>query len=418
MNLGVVSLLLFAWTARAAVAQPLPDRQPIVGRALDSEGRPLAGVVISIRRQNKNGSYAFWGATTATGERGEFRFPHAETGRYFLDAAREGFAPLANQPLIWNRSSEPLQLRLGRLVTLQLRVSRPDGALVAKTPLWLRLSPMGSAAQTTRRALSDADGRVRFEGLTPATYALFLSSAEGFSLQNEVNLRGDVFLDIALQRGGSIRASVQQDGAPMRAVGGAVLSLIPENSTPANRDAAILATQGKRVALVSRDGDGTIALSNVPPGRYVALVSLAGYRIDPQPVEIVAGQNRDLLWILPAKAAASLTLQLRYSQSGHSVSGEIALRFLPIKADGTLAADEPSGEIGWTPDAARERRALADKDGKVTIFPLRAGRYRVFAAPRAAGLASENDPAEAASVDVMVSPSGATASLTLQKSSP
>ncbi|MBW3634830.1 MAG: carboxypeptidase regulatory-like domain-containing protein [Armatimonadetes bacterium] len=421
MNFRVVLLLLFALTTRAAVAQPLPDRQPIVGRALNGKGQPLAGVVISIRRQSKSGSYAFWGATTATNERGEFRFSHAETGRYFLDAAREGFAPIQSQSLNWNGNSEPLQLKLERLVTLQLQISRPDGAPAAKTPVWMRLRARGKVVQTTLRALPDANGRVRWERLPPADYSLFVVGADGFFRRDDLALRVDASLDVGLQKGGSLRVSVRDNGTPTRWLGGAELSLLPQASgIRGEREIiSILAAQGERLALISRDGDGTIALSNIPPGRYLALVSLVGYRTEPQRVEIAAGQSLDLSWVLPAKPAASLALQLRSLDPSQIVKGEMALRFLPIKADGTLASEEASEEeIGWTPNASRERRALSDDDGKVTIFPLRAGRYRVFVAPRVSGLAPENDPAEAASVDVTVPPDGATATLTLKSPTP
>lgn len=420
MLLRVVPLLFLVLTARAAHSQPLPDRQPIVGRALDAEGQPLAGAVISIRRQNRNGSYAFWGATTVTGGRGEFRFPHAETGRYFLDAARDGFAPLAGQSLLWNLHSEPLQLQLGRLVALQLRISRPDGAPAAQTPVWMRLRAKGKVAQTTLRALPDTNGRVRWEKLPPADYSLFVAGADGFFRRDDLALRADASLDVRLEKGGSLRVSVRENGALARSVGGAELSLVPEASDiRGEREIiSILAAQGERLALISRDGDGSIELLNIPPGRYLASLSFSGYRIEPKPVEIAAGQNLDLSWVLPAKPAASLALQLRSPHAGQTVTGEIALRFLPIKADGTLTGEEFSEAIGGAPDASRERRALSDENGKIAIFPLRAGRYRVFVAPRASGFDLENGPAEAASVDVLIPPDGATATLTLKNSTP
>ncbi len=432
--------------ARFAAAQPLPDRAPIVGTARDSAGKPLEGALISLRRQDGSGAFTFWGAVAASDARGAWRFAQAEAGRYYLSAEVPGFAPISNQNVEWKAGDAPLQLRFERLVNLTLKVATPDGSPLANAPIWLRLRGDGSVGQITRRESTDETGTVVFDSLLPATYALFGAAPGGFASQSGVELRGNQSLEWTLQTGGALQIAVveaapRRVGATKRALGGATLSLTPENAAEAarslgvgadlNENVALLAAGGDPLALLSRDGDGQISIASVPPGRYLARLNLPGYAAPaPQKVVVAGGKTAQLIFGLapaattpgeePASggAAASLTLDLRIKDAlGAEKSapiGEWAVRVLPIDENGALAPETNEGGV-FSAGGNAARRALSDSGGQITLFPLAAGRYRVFVAPRTP---PGTDPPEAASLDISVPASGAQATLVLPATSP
>ncbi len=410
-------------------AQPLPDRAPLSGFTLDSAGKPLSNVLITIRRQDASGPATFWGAVTVSDARGAWRFDQAEAGRYFLSAEAPGFAPISNQSLGWKTGATPLHLRFERLVTLRLQIRAPGGAPLVKTPLWLRLRGDGEVGQVTRRTVSDEAGNAVFDGLLPSSYALFLAAPGGFALQNGLQLRADKSLDLGLQSGGTLLVSVAQNGDSARKLGGAILSLTPENPAEAtralgssadlNENVALLAAGGDALSLLSRDGDGQIEIPALPPGRYAARLRLPGYPMPMvQVVTIAAGQTAKLEFALAPNAGqvASLMLNLRVQDAtGNQKSappGEWSLRVLPIDQNGALAP-QARQDSAFSPDDNIARRALSDQNGQIRLFPLPVGRYRVFVAPRTPP--NHDGEPEAASLDIDVPISGATASLTLPK---
>lgn len=425
----ILSLFLLLFTARLSLAQPLPDRFPLAGRAVDSHsGKPLPGAVISIRRQEDSGAYAFWGGTAAADTNGEFRFPFAETGRYYLNAELAGYAPIYNQSISWKNGDAPLRVTFDRLVTLHLQVRNADGAPVANTSFWLRLRGDGSAGQVTRRVQSDGDGRLNVESLLPAKYALFLVTGQGVGLQNDLDLHSELTQALTLQRGGALHAVVRDDNEAARPLGGAVLSLAPADPDEATRlmgdladpsdDLALLASSSEGVAVVTRDGDGTIEISNIPAGSYLAKIYLPGAAgTDPQPVTIKAGETTALEWRVKRRGAtASLTIQLSEpgAKPGQTVSGEFMVRLLLIEKNGQLRGEEANDEAPFSPGGSPGRRALANGSGQITLFPLKPTRYRIFVSRRVAGQDPESGSREAASLDITVPAEGTTASLVLK----
>lgn len=421
-------LILVLLATPFASAQPLPDRAPLSGLALDSAGKPLPGALITLRRQETTGAFAFWGAVALSDARGAWRFAQAEVGRYYLSAEAPGYAPLSNRIVEWKTGAAPLRLRFERLVTLRLKILAPDGSPVIKAPLWLRLRGQGNAGQVTRRAASDQNGSAEFGELLPSNYALFLAAPGGFAIQNGLALSSDKTLDLNLQRGGTLSISAIQAGENARALGGAVLNLMPENSVEAtralgssadwNENVALLAARGDQTALISRDGDGQIEIADLPPGRYSARLRLPGYEAASQIIQIEAGQTTPLQFVLTPGAAANvaaLKLDLRFKDAGGNQKSapaqEWSLRVLPIDFNGVLAP-EAREEGAFLPGGSNiARRALSDSNGQIALFPLKVGRYRIFVAPRTPP-GAENPP-EAASLDVDVPVGGATASLIL-----
>ncbi len=437
-------LLLLFVMAGAAASQPLPDRFPIVGSAVDAEGKPLSGAVITLRRQDDAGSYSFWGAETSSDASGAFRFGLAEVGRYYLSAEIEGFAPISNQNLVWKTGDAPLQLRFERLVTLKLQLFVPptsDSASkdvplalpLANSAVWVRLRGDGNAGQSTRRAFTDNLGQLTLEKLLPARYSLYIATQRGFATQNGVTLHDEISQKIQLQAGGKLIVTVSQTGQLQPFLGGAILSLAPidveeskrllgESADP-NENIGLLAASGDFSALASRDGDGKIEILNLPPGNYLARVRLPFYTVSPgQPVTIRAREAATAGFEVRTgeKDMAALTLTLR--SKNRAASGEFSVRMLPVNAQGQLATDESPDTVAFLPGGNPARRVRADSSGKITLFPLKVGRYRFFVAPRLPGnnaedASTQNSPVSA-SIDVDVPLGGGAATLELPDVAP
>ena len=410
---------------RPAQGQPLPDRAPLSGVLLNAKGEPVAGAQLSLRRVNSDLAVAFWGATAASDDAGQFVFPDAEIGDYYLTAEAPGYATIVGRLVEWRTGAPPVRLTMERLVELELQLSAPDGSPVAQAPVFARLRPADINDQTAQTALSDDEGRLRITNVKPGTYALYLRAPAGFAtLQNlEISDGANAPRPLRLQEAGALRVQVADSLG--RALGGATLSLAPATIEEARRlggdfdgpgdDYALLAAGNNRSLMVSRDGDGSIELDGLPPGRYAPRLFLPGYNFeDLPPVTIQAGAPTELRAQAPSRRARTLTLQLRTPDDRPYTAGEIALRILPIAANGQMGGDPPpnpddADELPFFPSGPGGRRALPDAQGVAELFPVKAGRYRIFAAPR------RDDPnqkaPEATPVDVTIGATGATATV-------
>ena len=214
-----------------------------------------------------------------------------------------------------------------------------------------------------------------------------------------------------------------------RALGGASLSLSPATVEESRRlsgfdygpsdDFALLAASNNRNALVSLDGDGTLSLDGLPPGVYEPRVSLPGYRFDTlAPITIVAGETTELKIKAPTRRARTLNLQLRTPDDKPYTAGEVSLRILPIAANGQLGGDPPpnpadADDLPFFPSSPGGRRVRPDAQGQAALFPVKAGRYRIFASPQIAD--PNKTPPQATPVDVTITAMGATATVIVPK---
>ena len=412
MNRFVVLLLLLLAPLRPARAQPLPDRAPLAGAALDAKGLPVAGAFLTLRRKNDNGSFAFWGGTALTDAAGKWSFPDAEEGDYLLNVEAPGFAPIQNREVSGKADALPLQIRLVRLVDLTLQLRAPNGLPLANTSVFARLKPAGEGDPIQRAAVADGAGNLVVAGVIPGTYALYLRAPGSYAQIPLVIVGQDgapVSLAVPLQKAGALRAILTDDRN--RALGGATLTLTPNIASGGDvgEDFALLSSGGDRNALVTRDGDGTLDLDGLPPGLYTPRFFLPGYApVSPSSVQIVAGQTAELKVQLPARETPTLTLDLRTQADKPYTAGEVTLRILPLANNGALGGDDGAG-LPFFPGGPGGRRAVPDQNGRVTLFPVKIGRYRIFTQPRVQS-PDQNVP-DAAPVDVTITGQGATATV-------
>ena len=425
-SFALVPLLVLA---RPLFAQPLPDRAPLIGVVSDVRGQPIAGALLSLRRSNSNLSVAFWGATAQSDDAGNFLFPDAEEGDYSLSVQAAGYADLPFRDIKWRAGNSPVKVTLDRLLDFTLQLRAPDGAPVKNAPVFLRLRPNDINGQQFLNARSDDKGGVAISGIKPTTYAMYVRAPQGYALVFDLNVvePETPTRTIQLQNAGALSLSITDDLG--RALGGASLSLAPATIEEARRlsgldlgpgdDFALLAASNNRNLLVSRDGDGTLALDGLPPSVYVPRVSLPGYRFDAlEPVTIKAGATTDLKIRVPTRRARTLNLQLRTPDDKPYTATEVSLRILPIAANGQLGGDPPpnpddADDLPFFPSGPGGRRVLPDAQGQVALFPVKAGRYRIFASPLTKDATA--NPPEATPVDVTITATGATATVIVPK---
>ena len=410
---------------RPALCQPLPDRAPLTGVISDAKGAPIADAVLSIRRTNTNAIAAFWGATTSSDDAGQFDFPDAEEGDYALAAEAPGYASLPYMEVKWRAGSSPIRVTLDRLINFTLNLRAPDGTPLRNAPVFVRLRPSDINGQKFVNARTNDKGELLIQEIKPQHYALYLRAPGGFATLGDLAVTEPQtsVREVQLQKGGALKIIVTDSlGQPL---GGASLSMTPATLEESRRllganadpgeDFALLAAANNRNVLASRDGDGSLELDGLPPGIYAPRLSLPGYDFqDLQPVTIAADKPVELKIEAPARRARTLNLQLKTPDGQPYTAGEVSLRILPIAANGQLGGDPPpnpddADELPFFPSGAGGRRVLPDAQGRVSLYPVKAGRYRIFAAPRIKE--PGQNPPEATPVDVTILATGATATV-------
>jgi len=419
-------------------AQPLPERRPITGRITRGDGAGVAKATVTIQREQSEGSFAFWGAQTVTDASGSFSFPEAEDGAYFISVEAEGYSPLQNKPLRVDEGSALFSTRLERLATLSLRLLGPDGAPVKNTRVVVRLSRPDMSTQPLRRQ-TNALGVLQVRDQSPGTYALEVAApGAGFASPSNVEVKfaePPQTLDVRLQQGGSLKVTARDANEPAKYLGGASLSLSATlEPTEEERRAGRLSTRSLAnlqslyayspdgSGAVTREGDGILELRDLPPGRYRAKLVLPAYApSETREVEVKAGQDSAVEFALPAQVRSSSlkvrvldknnaplpnrdwTLQLRWlgplpgapgTDTMGAPGGEVEPRGITVAQADTMGA--PGGGVVLEAGGfgVLARRARSDDKGEFTLFPIRAGRWRVLAFP--APVADGNEPARAA----------------------
>ncbi|MFP5287050.1 MAG: carboxypeptidase regulatory-like domain-containing protein, partial [Thermoanaerobaculia bacterium] len=178
-----------------------------------------------------------------------------------------------------------------------------------------QVSVRGQRITAERTAMTDYEGRVRFEDLAPEAYRIGLRHARNMVVHNDqVDLQQDRDLVIRLQGatvGGLVVSAA--DGEP---VGSALLSLRPVEGPE------YLVTTGTK-------SDGRFAVHRVQPNRYRLQAGAEGFLQAEQEIQVAGGQTIDDLEIrLQPAQGARLRVRL--------ASGEVPPR-VHVQVRGTLA---------------------------------------------------------------------------------
>ncbi len=413
-------VLLLAGVLPSA-AQPLPDRAPVRGAVVDEAGHPVAAAVLTIRRQDDSGVAAFWGGEALTGADGQFGFPRAEVGHYFVNVEAPGFAPLYNFPLDWDAASPSPRLELHHLTRLTLRVLAPDGNPLVGAPLYIR-ARSGEGALTSVRPVTDAAGQVALADLAPSTYSLVVVAQSGLAVNNALVVGAGTApapVEVKLRAGASLRVTAKDaEDIPL---GGAALILFAQTPEEAARlggqgaDAsdnwASVAAGAAPQAIITSEHEGTLTLPHLPPGHYTARLTLPDYGTQSRDVTLSEGAPTVWEAHFDAKSRTPVTC-LIVDGAGKPVANTfVALRMLALLPDGTFGtpAPDPNTPADVPLDSASNgaRVGRTDAKGVLSLYPVHAGKYRVWASrptPDAwlrAPVAPEGPP-----IDVVIGPKG------------
>lgn len=375
-------------------AQPLPDRAPIKGTVVDEAGRPVTSAVLTVRRQNDMTPTAFWGAEARVDESGRFVIPEAEEGSYFFNVDAPGFASIATMAFDWTAKSQPVRLQLSRLSRLTLRILTSEGKPLVQAPVWIRLRDQNN--QTPVRAVTNLSGEVVVPNIAPSSYSLIVVAQNGSAVQGAFafNSAQKAPIEARLREGATLRISAKDaDGMP---VGGASLYMFAQTPEEATRLAgdggdpgenwALVAAANAPQALVSRDADGTLELKHIPAGKFSARLTLPGFGLQTREFSLADGQIAEWKADFPARRSAKLSLLVRDAGGQPVANAPVALRLLPLAQNGTfdegmnVMGDLPGGPDGNIASSGMGARiAMTDESGRVNLFPLMAGNYRIFA---------------------------------------
>lgn len=454
---AVAALAAVAATARVAGAQPLPDRRALEGRAVRSDGKPVAGAAIAVQRTDfidtEGAVHSYHGSRIVTDERGEFSITQAELGQYYLVADAEGYAS-ASQTVTLTESSKPVRITMLRLTPLTLIFYKPDGTRLAgaKVKLYLR----GPGCSVLPSLNTDASGKALLQALAPGSYTLrAVAPGVGAAAMLDLSLReGDATpLNVRLQRGGTLQASAREsvegesthttgDG---RGIGGALLTFArlaegDDNGAGAavkfSDEATLYAALRDRATLIAHEGDGTVVLPDLLPGRYAVRFFAGDYEASaPRIVEIKPGEVTSVTLLLklqrgsPPGAFPSLpappkpveaALTLTDAQQAPLADMEFWFQFRPaIGADATNDPILPPPAPGMPQELATVlpggpmRRGTTDAAGVLHVYPLRPGNWRVvFYEPR--DVFAEHRTASLGGGDLEVTADGGQATLHLK----
>jgi uncharacterized GH25 family protein len=384
-----IALICIAQTATYVDAQPLPERRALRGRVIGDNNLPVGGATVTVRRVGP-GSAGFWGAVVYTDARGNFVVPDAEEGAYSVFIVAKNFARIPGKAYQLNESSLPLEAVLQRLASFTVRVQGNDGKPLVNAAVSILLQGLNSQTSRLVRGNSNTQGEIPVSDVVPARYSLYAASiGRGFDSIDETELiagtRPDV-VNLSLKEGGTLRLTAREattgsTSSTGRTLGGATLTLyIKSQDESSNKPnlAQLFADDGFR--LLTSDTDGSLEITDVPPGQYMAVLSHTSYSDTPR--EIATGMPREVMikatettaadfWLQrPANAhtpALRVLVQDAKSQPLVGASVSITLEQLSGAADINQA-----GVVG-----SSQRRARTDDKGEFELYPLTVGNWRL-----------------------------------------
>ncbi len=266
----------------------------ITGRVADAAGEPLENVRIEVlaiqvthgRRQVRLESAA------ASDDRGYYRLPNLEAGRYYLRAAgwdkpqrdpdaHEGFAAVYYGGATELASAVPVEVEAGRDLpadfTLSLRAAyQVRGVIIGfspRQPAHVELLGPDGEPGGTAVTLDGASGVFEIHGVLPGSYTVRVTQGEGLERRRRelaLQVRGDMHtvtvpLDTSVALRGNVRMAASANASAPRSPGCAI------RFSPAG---PWISGEGDLEA--ETDAAGEFAIEGLLPGRYRLAMECAG----------------------------------------------------------------------------------------------------------------------------------------------
>ncbi len=408
-----------------AHAQPSPARRAFEGRVSTDNGLPVGGATITLRRSGTT-SASFWGTVLYSDARGDFSVPDAEEGEYAIAVEAGGLASMSSF-FILSEKTPFLKATLKRLATLSLRVLRPDGTPLASVPISiLTHETSGGTAGSMRRETTDASGVVSISQMTPGVVSVRVVAARvGYADLNDLKIAPGsraAAVDARLQAGATLRIMVRDPAPAARETPAANAAPVANGATKTDADKAAsarvlgsvkvmiqLASIGAQRfqnlplsnaytingTLLTRDGEGSTEVSALAPGIYMVSLERRNYGTPAaQTVEIKATETASCAFEMKRVDGVAVG-QIALLAQG--VKGQaLGNRDLLIQAESLAPGGDNVTAVEW-------RSARTDARGRVVLYPVEAGRWRIT--PRIAANsdapATQNTPAAAPQITIV-----------------
>lgn len=397
----VFCVVLFCTLAQA---QPSPARRAFAGRVLTDNGLPVGGASVTVRRQG-TGSAAFWGTVLYSDARGDFSFADAEDGEYAVSIDAGGLTPFYTLYSLGEKTSS-LQATLDRFATVSLRVLRSDGTPLASTQVSVLTRESTHGASTARRGTTDAQGVIAFSDVAPGVVSVRVTAPRvGYADLNDLKIAPGSHLpafDATLRAGATLRIVARESageatqGAP-RVLGGVnvTFSLAPNDASRfAGATLATVFDDSGGNSPFTRDGLSATEISSLAPGTYAVSLSRNNYNMPTaQTVEIKATETASLEFEM--KRAGGVSVGVITLEAQNAKKQALANRDLFISME--MLAPSSDTVINYA-----QRSAHTDDKGRVVLYPLEVGRWRltprVVVPDAPAGQNSPNSAAQIATV--------------------
>lgn len=388
-----------------ADAQPSPARRAFAGRVTTDNGLPVGGAAVTLRRQI-TGSAAFWGTVLYSDARGDFSFPDAEDGDYSVTVEAGGLARMSSAFNL-SEKSPFLKATLDRLATVSIRVLRLDGTPLANTVVSLVAAESTRGENSMRRGTTDSQGVFSFNDATPGVVSLrIVAPRVGWVDLNDLQIAPGsraASIDARLQAGAMLRLTAR-DAAPaasdaakavaQRVLGGVTVTLSMA-ATDASRFKGMVLyglyanTNGN---LLTRDGESATELSALAPGTYSVSLGRNNY-------------GTAVAQIVEIKATETASLEFEMKRADGISVGSVALVAQGAKGQALSNRDVLVSMQMLAPNSDdaisyAHRNARTDANGRVVLYPLEVGRWRLTPniAAKVDTPGEQNSPAAAAQI--------------------
>lgn len=260
----------------------------IIGRVVDAEEQPVAGLNVRARGTHDHEELRL---ATKSDAAGEFRIAGVPGGgSYEVMATGPTFQSDARQvPVEIGRSSDPVLLRVQRATALTGRVQRSGEPCAGA-----HVSASGPSAAATR---ASASGVVRLDGLLPGSYRVAVYCSEALPLFESIELG-----DQPLHRDWAVLPGLSVQGTVLNAAG----EPVPNASIGCR---PLSDSSDKPSTTCGSSAGGAFTCSGLVPGDYLCAVNDRGDP-DRELVHVALGRGSAVGVVLRTRPHASIAVSL------------------------------------------------------------------------------------------------------------
>ena len=403
----VLLVLCLACGALRSNAQPLPDRRNLSGRVASTTNVPIGGAQIQIKRQETNANAAFWGTTVLSDVAGEWSVPEAEDGDYIISATALGYESWSS-PYRLKEYAPWLRISLRRNVSLTFTLRDAEGqplrgkratifGYATNAGQWQRGNAPGTTLGGT--TLTNAAGECVLPNISAGIYHGLYAAVRGVGhakWQGKIEILegASQHFDLQIEKASaSLRVKVMEESnnekTPGRPLGGT--RIYPQAAQPLQASDQTLALWlFRQNELISSDGTGIAALSDLVPGRYQIRANTSFYCDLAKPsevtqtIDLAAGDEKELIFRLPPcfnqtpSAVPSLQVTLQDEQGMPLANRRVILYCQQIDEASELPLQAPPITAVRVP-LSSERHGTTDAEGNLTLYPFWPGSWRISA---------------------------------------